>query len=271
MNLNRNSELSIETLRRYVPSLFAEQAHNSRSERYAYIPTVDVLHGLYDEGFRIFGASQSRTRIAGKADYTKHMLRLRHESHLSNIARVGDSIPEIVLINSHDGSSSYQMHGGLFRFVCSNGMVVPDTACQTVKVNHSGNVREKVQEGAHIVLDGLTRIIEDRDSMQAIQLNRGESMALAEAALMIRYDTDDGKTAPIKAEQLLEVRRWQDNKSDLWSTFNRIQENAIKGGLPGRTATGQRRATRAVTGIDQDVKLNKALWALAERMKELKS
>lgn len=265
-----NRELSIDTLRRITPSLFAEAPHESRSERYAYIPTVEVLHGLYDEGFRIFAASQSRTRIPGKSDYTKHMLRLRHENHLGAIAKVGDSIPELVLINSHDGTSSYQMMGGLFRFVCSNGMVVPDTQCTSLKVQHSGNVLDKVKEGAFEVLDGLTRIIESRDNMRGIQLSQPEQQAMATAALQIRYDTEK-QAAPIRAEQLLSTRRYQDQGADLWTVFNRIQENATKGGLSGRTATGQRRATRAVTSIDQDVKLNKALWTLAETMKELKN
>jgi hypothetical protein len=270
MNYRSNTELSVETLRRTVPSLFAETPHNSRSERYAYIPTVDVLHGLYNEGFRIFNASQSRTRIPGKADFTKHMLRLRHESHIGRAAVVGDSVPELVLINSHDGTSSFQLMGGMFRFVCCNGMVVPDTQCRGVKVQHSGDVIDKVKEGAFEVLDGLTRIVESRDDMRRIQLSEGEQLAFANAALQVRYDTEE-KAAPIQARQLLQSRRWDDSGNDLWQTFNRVQENATKGGLSGRTATGQRRATRAVTGIDQDVKLNKALWTLAESMRALKS
>lgn len=258
-------------LRRYVPSLFAEAAHESRSERYAYVPTFEVLKGLQNEGFRVFGASQSRTRIPGKAEFTKHMLRLRHVSQMNRAAVVGDSVGEIVLINSHDGTSSYQMMGGMFRFVCCNGMVVPAGVCETVKIQHSGDIKDRVTQGAYDVLDGLTRVIEHKDDMRAITLDRQEQKAFADAALMIRFDVETPAAAPVTAEQLLQVRRCEDDKQDLWSTFNRVQENAIKGGLQGRTASGQRRATRAVTGIDSDVKVNRALWQLAEAMKALKS
>ena len=62
-----------------------------------------------------------------------------------------------------------------------------------------------------------------------------------------------------------------DRAPDLWTTFNRVQENIIKGGVRGRNATGKRVTTRAVNGIDQDIKLNRALWVLAEEMRKLKA
>lgn len=147
--------LSDDQLRRVAPSIFAESAHESRSTRYAYIPTSDVLQGLRREGFEVFSATQARTRTEDKREHTKHLLRLRHVSHTAR--GVGESTPEIVLLNSHDGSSSYQMMGGMFRLVCSNGLIVPDGICQTVKVQHSGQVRDRVIEGAFEVLDGLTQ------------------------------------------------------------------------------------------------------------------
>src|SRR3546814_20077482 len=65
-------------------------------------------------------------------------------------------------------------------------------------------------------------------------------------------------------------RRFEERKADLWSTFNRVQENFIKGGLSGRAANGRQQRTRAVQGIDQNLKLNRALWMLAEGMQQLK-
>ena len=67
--------------------------------------------------------------------------------------------------------------------------------------------------------------------------------------------------------QLLRARRSEDRSSDLWTTFNRVQENTIKGGLSGRNKQGRRTTTRAVNGIDQDVKLNRALWVLAQALR----
>ena len=95
----RGEALSDEQLRAAVPSIFATDAHESRSARFAPVPTITVLDGLRAEGFEPFSAVQARTRIEGKAEYTKHMLRLRHRS-LTNTE--GDAF-EIVLVNANDG------------------------------------------------------------------------------------------------------------------------------------------------------------------------
>jgi len=117
--------LSESDLMRIAPSVFAEGAHESRSARYAHIPTVDVLRGLAREGFKPFFAVQGKCRTEGKENFTKHMLRFRHEDQ---IARSGADVNEVILINSHDGTSSYQMLAGCFRFVCSNGLVCGNLA-----------------------------------------------------------------------------------------------------------------------------------------------
>ena len=109
-------------LERYVPSVFSEEKHESRSERYTYIPTITLLEKLREEGFQPFYACQTRVRDENKRGHTRHMLRLRRNGFSKN-----DEVPEIILLNSHDGSSSYQMIPGLFRFVCNNGLVCGDT------------------------------------------------------------------------------------------------------------------------------------------------
>jgi hypothetical protein len=101
-------------------------------------------------------------------------------------------------------------------------------------------------------------------------VNEGEQAAFANAALALKYDTET-TPAPITEAQLLRPRRMADTGSDLWQTFNRVQENVIRGGLPARTATGKHTRTREVQGIDQSVKLNRALWVLAEEMRKLKA
>ena len=253
--------LTDEQLRQLAPSVFADAAHDSRSERYAYIATAEILRGLSLQGFKVYSATQSRTRIEGRETHTKHMLRLRHDS--MQALAVGDSAPEIVLINSHDGSSSYQMSGGMYRLACSNGLMVPDGVCQSVKVQHTGRILDRVTEGAFEVLDGLTRVIDSRDSMRALALNDGEQRAFAHAAALLRFDPAEGEGVPVTPEQVNRPRRIDDRAPDLWTTFNRVQENVIRGGLRGTITDelGRRhhRQTRAVT-------VSKVLQTAAGRM-----
>ena len=257
-----NAPLSNEQIARYAPSVLAQEAHESRGDRYTFIPTIEVLDGLRREGFQPFEVRQTRVRDQGRREHTKHLVRLRHESSITS----ADEVPEIILLNSHDGTSSYQLLSGFFRFVCSNGLIAGDV-CNDIRVRHSGNVVDDVIEGAVRVLDNVEEIAGRIDTYKSITLAPEEATVFANAALQLRWDEDK---APVQAEQVLRTRRWADNKADLWTTFNRVQENLLKGGLSARSATGRRMSTRAVGGVNENVKLNRALWSLADGLAQLK-
>jgi len=264
--LRADSPLSDDQIRSVAPSIFADGKHASRSERYTYIPTIDVLRGLRNEGFQPFMVCQSRVRDPGKREYTKHMLRLRHATQI-----VGEEANEVVLLNSHDGTSSYQMLAGVLRFVCQNGMVAGDSV-RDIRIPHKGNIARNVIDGAFDVLDTFDLIREQTDSMRGVELDRAEQHAFARSALALRYDpTDTEAPCPVTESQLLAPRRFEDRRDDLWTVFNRVQENLTKGGLHGRSRTGRAMSTRPVTGIDQNVKLNRALWMLADAMRQMKA
>lgn len=268
--------LTIDQIAQYAPSALATQAHESRSSRYTYIPTIEVIHGMIRAGFQPFSASQSRSRIEGKSEFTKHMIRFRHQDFTAALA-VGDLVPEVILVNSHDGSSAYKLIAGIYRLVCSNGLMVSDSTIGSVSIQHKGNIVAEVIEASNGIVEGSQKSIAAADSWGRLQLTAGEQGALAEAAHTLRFADSEGKvTTPITAAQLLRPRRSADQGNDLWKTFNVVQENVIKGGLHGvqRDEGGLRLravSTRQVKGIDQDVKLNRAMWQLAERMAELKT
>jgi hypothetical protein len=264
--LRAESPLSNDQIRRVAPSIFADGKHESRSERYTYIPTIDVLRGLHNEGFQPFMVCQTRVRDQDKREFTKHLIRMRPASEIT-----GEDVNEIILLNSHDGSSGFQLLGGVYRFICQNGMVAGHTVGE-VRVPHRGNIVQNVINGAFDVLDGFDLIREQKDGMQAVTLTRDEQHALARSALALRYDpTDTEAPAPITESQLLAPRRFEDRRDDLWTVFNRIQESLTKGGLHGRSRSGRVMSTRPVTGIDQNVKLNRALWMLADAMRQMKA
>jgi len=259
--------LAEDQMRQAAPSIFAEGKHASRSERYTYIPTIEVLRGLRKEGFEPFMVAQSKSRIEGKSEFTKHMIRMRHAAHVEARPEAN----EIILINSHDGASSYQMLAGVFRFVCCNGLVV-GTVSNDIRIPHKGNIQHDVIEGAFRVLDDFEAVDASTHGMKALTLRADEQRAFATAALALRYGhrTEGQPPAPITAEQLIEARRPEDLGHSLWTTFQRVQENAIQGGQRGRSVQGGRMQTRSVGSIDRSVNLNRALWVLAEEMRKLK-
>jgi len=259
--------LEEDQMRRAAPSIFAAGKHDSRSERYTYIPTIDVLRGLRREGFEPFMVAQSKSRVEGKTEFTKHMIRMRHAGQVNARPEAN----EIILINSHDGASAYQMLAGVIRFACQNGLVVGTVANDT-RIPHKGRIQHEVIEGAFRVLDDFEAVDASTEAMKSLDLNPSEQRAFATAALALRYGerADDQPSAPISADQLMEARRPEDQGPSLWTTFQRTQENALNGGQPGRTVQGHRTRTRAVASIDRGVSLNRALWTLAEEMRKLK-
>jgi hypothetical protein len=274
---SRNSQpITIDQIAQFAPSALATEAHESRSNRYTYIPTVEIIHGMQRAGFMPYKATQSRTSDVTRREFTKHMIRFRSQEAMETALTVGDTVPEVVLVNSHDGTSSYVLNAGLFRLVCSNGMMVSDSMQQTIRIHHKGNIVDQVIDASHQITANSGRALTASRHWQRLQLTNGEQQAFAEAAHTLRFGDAEGNVdTPITAAQLLNSRRYADNGPDLWKTLNRVQENVIKGGLTawGKDAQGHRRrtTTREVKGIDQDVKLNRALWQLAERMAELKT
>ncbi|EHK3333324.1 DUF945 domain-containing protein [Salmonella enterica] len=257
--IRRDRPLTHEELMQYPPSVFGEDKHTSRSEKYSYIPTITLLENLRREGFEPFFACQSRVRDPGRRDYTKHMLRLRRAGQIT-----GQQVPEIIILNSHGGESSFQLLPGVFRSVCTNSLVCGQSFGE-IRVPHRGDIVGKVIEGAYEVLGVFDRVEEKREAMQSLLLPPPAQQALAKAALTYRFGEEH---QPVTTAQVLTPRRREDYGQDLWTVWNTLQENLLKGGLPGRTVQGKRTHTRAVNGIDGDIRLNRALWVMAEQMQQ---
>lgn len=286
---NQNSPMTMEEIRNVAPSAFATTKFAERSDRYAYIPTVNVIEGMLGAGFQVFQASQSRAKDVARREYTKHMIRFRNQEvndHVKSLMvpgthnfldrqRTDTVFPEVVMINSHDGTSTYQLMAGFFRLVCSNGLIVADAMIASIRIMHVGNIVDQVVEGSQRIVDGLPKAIDQVNQWRGLMLTDGEQNIFAEAVHEMRFADDEGITAKaIEPKQLLAARRTEDVNPSLWNVVNRVQENVIQGGLRGRgiDSNGHRRRvkTRGVNGIDQDVKLNRAIWTLAEKMAELK-
>ena len=175
--------------------------------------------------------------------------------------------PEIILINSHDGSCSYNLLGGIIEYVCTNGLVIGNNWA-SIRIRHKGkHPIEQVIAASHRVVEEFDYVRDAVEHMLETKLTEQQQLVFAEAALISRYGTDKTKI-PVEPVALNHARREKDRSNTLWTTFNRVQENMIKGGLKGEiiAANGRQRKTkmRAVNGIDQSIRLNKSLFTLAE-------
>ncbi len=249
--------LSIDALREQVPAVFAPAAHERLSDKYTFIPTERVLTGLMNVGFVPVEARQAQSRLASPL-HARHLLRLRRRFET---VQLEDAIPEIVFLNSHDGTSAYQLRMGLFRVVCTNGLIVSQGAFPAIRVNHRGNVVDEVIAGALEIAERFEVLATQVQRMQRRRLCQDAQIAFAGRALALRFA--ELADAGMPASALLNPRRVEDMGDDLWTVLNRVQENLLRGGLSRRSASGRLTRTRRIRSIRKDVRLNGGLWDLA--------
>ena len=251
---NARPGLSLDDLRHCAPAVFASHRFERTRDSYVFISTQQLVEALMDAGFHPTEARQRYSR-GERRGYARHMIRFRQAGES---LRIVDCMPEIILINSHDATSAYQLRGGLYRFVCENGLILSLADFGMIRVPHRGNVLARVVEGAQQIsqhMDGIGQVIE---RMARTELERSAQCQLAQRALELRYRGQ--KHFPFDAGQLLEARRESDQRNDLWTVYNKVQENVICGGIAGRTATGRRSTNRRINSIDENIRINVALW-----------
>jgi len=259
------STITRDQLRTSVPSVFAASPFHGMSERYKFVGTDGVLDIMDSLGFRPVMAMQSKPRIVEKHGFTRHFVRLRHLDHLTS--PTGDAVPEIVLENSHDGTAAYRLHAGIFRFICSNGLLIASANFGTISVKHSGgrDFESRIIDATHQIAESTPKAFDQVEAWKGIILPRPAQLAMAEKAFELK--PLDG----VRPAALLTARREEDytdseGRRDLWRTFNVLQENTLQGGIQGVNPRGRRTRTRSIRSVTATIGLNRDLWKIAEQV-----
>lgn len=255
--------LNEDTLRSRAPSIFAAGPMNGVSGRYTFVPTARIVTGLRELDWVPVDVEEQRIRVEARRGFQKHLLRFRRREQMEALDEWN---VELVLVNSHDAGCAYQLHAGIYRRICSNGLVISDGAFSALRFRHAGLRPEEVVRASLRLIDYMPKVGEQVQRFRSRTLDVREVYQFATAALLLRYPRVE--EAPIEAETLLKARRPEDEGTSVWQVFNRTQQNLIQGGVSDwhRDRRGKLRTVRAIRGIDSKVTLNKGLWELAERM-----
>ena len=272
--------LSLDDLRRVAPSVFAENAQPGVSSRYTFVSTAQVVSLLDAEGWAPVRASQQRVRLEYRQGFQMHELRFARRADLDReVFAVGDTRPELVLQNAHDGTRAYRIDAGLYRLVCRNGLTVADAQFAHVAIRHVDVSAERFVAAAQAVAEETPRVLEVVARWQSVQLSDGARLEFARRSIALRWDFGDTAARLLTPGRLLAPVRYGDRTTDLWTTFNVVQEHLCRGGVryagiipsaPGAVLPAQfvRNTTRPVVSLAESQKLNKALWALAEEFSQ---
>lgn len=271
MNLQNDQKvLSKEELKKIVPVAFKNQPTNPDvSKQYLFVNTETIIDDLAKLNWYPVNAGQRKTR---KADtiFSKHMVAFQNPD-LTIKGKDGDeSYPRIILTNSHDGTQSFRFHVGIFRLVCSNGLVVADEEFSDFRIKHKGYTFGELREIVTKTVQDLPNKVEVMNKMSSRILSEEEKNKLALDAMLIRAGiaptssrAKDFEYDQETIQDILTPKRNADKGNDLWKTFNTIQEKIVNGEFHAALKGAKVRKVKKIKSFEKNLEVNKELFKLA--------
>jgi hypothetical protein len=243
----------VATMQDRCPALFATSAHPKMSARYSFTNTYDILLHIHNKGFKVSSVQGGHKR------YGAVMVRMRHDSYDKR-----DEAPEIVVLDSHDGTKPIKLMLGMIKFICMNGMVAGDMLYARSFRHLAPDLMEQIMLELQDIDGHIDKLKKRVEVMKSYKTNIGERIALAHAAIAVRFGDDRSASFIADMRQrMLEVRRSDDDSDDLYTVMNVIQENVLRGGMMYSINNTVRRVS-AISNVNRNVSINQALWKAAD-------
>ena len=262
---NRDS-LTMDELKMICPEIATPEINPALrqklgiTDKYVHVPTENVIEDIIELGWTPINAYRVASR--GKRTGTgRHMVKFVNYDFMEEGKT---EYPELLLTNSHDGTTAFKLDVGIFRLVCSNGMVVKSQDFGSMKVRHYGYDFETIKGAVNSLVEQIPDYLKQVEDMKEQELEREQMLEFARQAAMLRMTkvNESAIDEVVDIEDLLESTRKEDEGNGLWEVFNRLQEKVVNGKFKYALGKKERKA-RPVKGFKSQVKLNQDLWELA--------
>jgi hypothetical protein len=267
-NNDQNQEfLTDEQIRKACPVAFTEKASTEVSKHYTHIPTNRVIDDMRELGWGVIQAQQVAARKNATKGYQKHMIVFRHPDLIVE-GKDGDNVwPQIIMTNSHDGKNSFSFQAGMYRFVCSNGLVIADQEFGKMRIRHMGYDFNTLRETINEMVEKLPLTVESMNQFKNTELSEPQKYDLARKALETRLKVHENQKVDqvykIDLDAFLKPVRKEDSGNDLWSVFNLVQEKVVEGDFEYISGVKLRKA-RKIKNFKQDLDVNQKLFEVAK-------
>lgn len=259
----KNEFLSKDEIMKIAPSVFTKTANKAEvSKHYVHIPTEQVIDDMQALGWGVVDAKQVKARKG--QGYQKHMVVFGNDD-LRIDGKDGDTVyPRILMTNSHDGKNAFSFQAGLYRLVCSNGLVIADAEFASMKIRHMGYDLKELTIVINEIVEKLPLTVECMNRLKAKELSEDEKVEFAKEALRTRLPEEQLSSYTFEnIQELLEPTRPEDKGNDMWSVYNVLQEKLIHGMFDTFGANGKVRKARKIKNFQQDTRVNQELYQLA--------
>lgn len=259
-----DSYLTKEQIRNSAPLIFAEAPTNPDvSSKYLFVNTETIIDDLEKLGWLPVQATQRKARKKEGTIFSKHMVAFQNPDIMIKSEDGDDAYPRILLTNSHDGMQAFKFSVGIFRLVCSNGLVVADEQFSDFKIKHKGYSFEELRNVVRQAVEDLPNRVQVMNDMKNRILTQEEKNKLALDAMLVRAGVSTLEYDAETIEEILEPKRSEDKGDDLWRVFNVIQEKITQGEFHAALKGAKVRKVRKIKSFEKDMKVNKELFKLA--------
>ena len=264
-DIKKVKKLDNDQLRTKCPSIFTEAPSGDVSNQYTHIPTYKVVEDMRQLGWDVVDAQQVNAYKKDNRGYQKHLVVFQNDD-LQIDGKDGDTVhPRVLLTNSHDARNAFQFQAGLFRLICSNGLVVSTQDFAKLKIRHMGYDFSELKNTITEIVNQLPLTIESMNKFKETELNEQAKQEFALKALGLRFNNDNALEVSdlgVNIDELIKPTRNEDVGDDLWSVFNIVQEKLVEGDFEYSNGVKIRKA-RKIKNFKQDLQLNQELYALA--------
>ena len=259
-----------KALREECPLAFAQAPTNPDvSGKYLFVNTETIIDDLDKLGWKPVQAAQRKSR-GGSTIFSKHMIAFQNPEIMIKGKDGDDSFPRIIMTNSHDGMQAFKFSVGIFRLVCSNGLVVADEQFSEFKIKHKGYTFDELRGVVNEAVADLPNKVKVLNDMKKRVLTQEEKNKLALDAMLIRAGIEPGSEKAKKFNyddetiiDILDPKRDEDKGDDLWRVFNVVQEKITQGDFHAALTGAKVRKVRKIKSFEKDLKVNKELFKLA--------
>lgn len=257
------NQLTINEVMSLAPQAFAATPKPGLSEKYSFLPTSRIIEDMDRLGWKVSSAKAAKYRNTDNAAYGTHVISFFNpDINIKDSAGEVEAYPQVVMFNSHSGRGSFRFEMGIFRLVCSNGLVIKTSDMGSFKLRHSGYSFEDLRSLIDTAVERMPDVVGRINRFGQKIMSPDEQRAFAQAAFNLREDRILSTT---EMSDFLESRRPADNGDSLWLILNRVQESVIRGGsLREIVGKGKFKKFKGIRNIHRDLEINQKLWEMAE-------
>ena len=256
--------LTKDQIRNSSPLVFADAPTNPDvSNKYLFVNTETIIDDLDKLGWKPVQAAQRKARKKEGTIFSKHMVAFQNPDIKITSQDGDDAYPRILLTNSHDGMQAFKFSVGIFRLVCSNGLVVADEQFSDFKIKHKGYTFAELRNVVRKAVEDLPNRVQVMNDMKNRILTEDEKRKMALDAMLIRAGVKELQYDEETITDILDPKRDADKGDDLWRVFNVIQEKITQGDFHAALTGAKVRKVRKIKSFEKDLKVNKELFKLA--------